>query len=71
MGNKSIFYEDWRACLRAHYIHVIRTRDTVTEPTLRNILLSVGFSEAEINEMAIHARMRDTDAAPEDLPGLE
>ncbi len=71
MGNKSIFYEDWRACLRAHYIHVIRTRDTVTEPTLRNILLSVGFNEAEINEMAIQARMRDVDAAPDDLPGLE
>lgn len=71
MDDKSIFYEDWRACLRAHYMHVIRSRDTVTAPTLRDILLSVGFSEAEINEMAIRARMRDTGAAPDELPGLE
>lgn len=68
---RSVFYEDWRACLRAHYLHVIRTGDRVTEPTLRQVLLRVGFSEAEIKEMAIQARMRDTDATPDELPGLE
>ncbi len=67
---RSVFYEDWRACLRAHYLHVIRTGDRVTEPTLREVLLRVGFSEDEIKEMAIQARMRDTDATPGELPGL-
>ncbi len=68
--NQNIFSQDWRDCLRAHYMHVIRTNDSVTEPTLHQILLNVGFSEDEIKEMAIVARMRDTDATPGELPGL-
>ncbi len=68
---RSIFHDDWRACLRAHYLHVIRSGDRVTEPTLRAVLERVGFSEDEIRQMAIEARMRDTDAHPDDLPGLE
>lgn len=70
-GQKSIFYEDWRNCLRAHYMYVIATNDHITEPTLHSVLLRVGFSEDEIKEMAIRAKMRDTDAAPDNLPGLE
>jgi hypothetical protein len=70
-GQRSLFYEDWRACLRAHYMHVIRTNDRVTESTLRDVLAQVGFSEDEIRQMAIEARMRETDASPDDLPGLE
>jgi hypothetical protein len=69
--NRSIFYDNWRDCLRAHYMHVVHTQDAVTEPTLHKVLLSVGFTEDEIKEMAVRARMRDTDAAPDDLPGLE
>lgn len=69
--NRSIFYEDWRACLRSHYMHVIAVNDTVTEPTLHRVLLNVGFSEGDIKEMAVQAKMRDVDANPKDLPGLE
>lgn len=69
--NRSIFYENWRDCLKAHYTHVIRANDQVTEPTLHNVLLRVGFSEDEIKEIAIRAKMRDTDASPDELPGLE
>lgn len=69
--NRSIFYEDWRNCLRAHYMHVIRTGDKVTEPTLHSVLVSVGFTEDEIKEIAVRAKMRDTDATPDELPGLE
>ncbi len=68
---KGVFYEEWRACLRAHYMDVVRTGDSITEPTLRGVLLEAGFSESEINEMAIQAKMRDTDATPGELPGLE
>jgi hypothetical protein len=70
-SSRSIFYDDWRNCLRTHYMHVIRSNDRVTEPTLRRVLLSVGFSEAEIQEMAVVASMRDTDTSPEDLPRLD
>jgi hypothetical protein len=69
-GHQSVFYEDWRACLRAHYMHVIRVSDKVTEPTLKKVLLRVGFSEGEIAEMAVVARMHDVDTAPGDLPGV-
>lgn len=68
--DRSIFHEDWRECLRAHYMDVIRIGDQVTAPTLREVLLQVGFGEDEIREMAVRARMRDTDAAPDELPGL-
>ncbi len=68
--HQSVFYEDWRACLRAHYMHVISVGDKATEPTLKNVLLRVGFSEEEIAEMAVIARMRDVDATPGELPGL-
>ena len=69
--NQSLFYEDWRACLRAHYMHVVSTNDRVTEPTLHEVLLKVGFSENEIREIAIQAKMREVDAAPGDLPGMD
>ncbi|GAB4568864.1 MAG: hypothetical protein Kow0077_00420 [Anaerolineae bacterium] len=68
--NQSIFHEDWRDCLKAHYMYVVQHDDRVTEPSLHEILLRVGFSEDEIREMAIRAKMRDTDAAPDELPGL-
>ena len=68
---RSIFYQDWRDCLRAHYMHVVRTRDQITEPTLHGVLLRVGFSEDEIKEMAVRARIRETDTDPGDLPALD
>lgn len=70
-ADRSPFHQDWRACLRAHYMHVIRIGDAVTEPTLRSVLTHVGFSEDEIKQMAIEAKIRDTDTSPDDLPGLD
>jgi hypothetical protein len=57
MPGKSPFRDDWLACMRAHYAHVIRTNDTVTERTLRGVLLSVGFSESELTEIYVTASM--------------
>lgn len=68
---QSFFAKEWRDCLEAHYQYVIRTQDKVTEPTLHAILLRVGFSETAIEELAVKARMRDTGAHPDDLPGLD
>jgi hypothetical protein len=59
MYDRSVFFEEWRACLQAHYIYVLRINDKVTEPTLRGVLLDAGFSEAEIEEcrrMAMQSR---------------
>ena len=46
--NKSIFYDEWRACLKEHYLHVVRIGDSITEPSLREVLLDMGFAEEEI-----------------------
>lgn len=49
MGDKrSIFFDDWQACLRAHYVHVLRTHDAVTEPTLRQVLRQTGITDEEL-----------------------
>jgi hypothetical protein len=47
-AKRSIFFDEWQACLRSHYIHVIRTNDTVTEPTLRAVLLQSGLTEDDL-----------------------
>lgn len=49
MRQKSVFYQEWRDCLRAHYLHVVRTHDRITEPTLRVVLLDAGITQTEID----------------------
>ena len=46
----SIFVEEWRECLRSHYLHVVRTNDEVTEPTLRDVLIKAGVDHDMIEE---------------------
>lgn len=58
MSTPSIFFDDWQACLRAHYIYVIRTGDTITEPSLRAVLLQSGVSEEEIAALQEEALAR-------------
>jgi hypothetical protein len=50
-----IFFDDWQACLRSHYIYVIRAGDGVTEPTLRHVLLHSGVDEAELQALRAQA----------------
>ncbi len=51
MSSRSPFYDDWRDCLRAHYIHVLRQNDTNNEVSLRTVLIDTGFLEWEIDGM--------------------
>ena len=51
-SERSIFYDSWRACLREHYLHTIRSGDTVTEPSLREILEETGFSVEDIEKLS-------------------
>ncbi len=48
MNTQNIFEDDWRACLRAHYAHVIKERDTNNETSLFTVLLETGFTEEDI-----------------------
>jgi hypothetical protein len=66
MSKRSIFFDAWQACLRAHYIHVIRTNDAITEPTLRAVLLQSGLSEDDLHDLyheALALGPLDPDAA--------
>jgi hypothetical protein len=67
----SIFAEEWRECLRAHYSYVIRSDDRLTERTLRGVMIhEAGFTEDELKELQVRATMRVEDA-PDFVPDLE
>lgn len=43
-GRRSVFYEEWRDCLHSHYLYVLETKDEITEPTLRHVLVEAGVA---------------------------
>ncbi len=49
MSDISIFEDEWRACLRAHYFHVIKERDAGNERSLITVLLQTGVTKDEIS----------------------
>jgi len=66
-----IFADEWRECLRAHYMHVIRTNDRVTEPSLTVVMGQAGFDSSELAELRVRATMH-MDAVGEDfVPNLD
>jgi len=67
----SVFADEWRACLRAHYMHVIRERDTATERTLVDVLRRIGFTEAELAELRVLATMHVDQVGADFSPDLE
>lgn len=68
---ENIFADEWRECLRAHYVHVIRTNDRVTEPSLTVVMGQAGFDASELAELRVRATMH-MDAVGEDfVPNLD
>lgn len=61
----SIFADDWRACLREHYMEMVRKQDRVTLPSLTLVMHEVGFSDDDLAELRLLATMR-ADAMPDD-----
>lgn len=51
----SIFAQEWRDCLRAHYLHVVRSADRATEESLHPIMIKAGFTENQLKELYIQA----------------
>ncbi len=68
---KSIFDEDWRESLRAHYIDVVRRNDQATEATLVGVLHDVGFRDDELRELKLRATMRAEDLHDDFVPQLD
>lgn len=67
----NIFADDWRECLAAHYMHVIRTEDHVTRPTLTQILHDAGFNDGELNELQVRATIRAEDMPDGFVPDMD
>lgn len=68
---ENIFADDWRDCLRAHYMHVVRENDWVTLPTLTMVMHGAGFSDSDLAEMKVRATIRAEDVAAEFVPDLD
>ncbi len=58
MSDYNPFEQEWRECLRSHYIYVIRSGDEATEKTLAGVMQQAGFDEKTLIELRIHATMR-------------
>lgn len=64
------FADDWRDCLKAHYTAVVRAGDRITEPTLTQVMVEAGFSEAALAEMKVLATLRSEDVPEDFVPDL-
>lgn len=71
MSDQSVFAEEWRRCLRAHYVHVIRSDDQVTQKSLVRVLARLGFTEDEIRALYREATMRAEDLPDDFMPDME
>lgn len=70
MAGENIFADEWRECLRAHYMHVIRTQDRVTEPSLRVVMHEAGFNDSELAELRVRATMHVDDVGADFVPDM-
>lgn len=74
MSDYNPFDQEWRECLRSHYVYVIRSGDEATEKTLAGVMQQAGFDEKTLIELRIRATMRveqmDEDFVP-DFAALE
>jgi hypothetical protein len=68
---ENIFEEEWRDCLDAHYMHVIRTKDKVTEPSLTVVMHQAGYNDSELAELRVRATMHVDDSGEDFVPDLD
>ncbi len=69
--NKSVFSDDWRDCLKAHYRDVVQRNDQHTEQTLTGVLHDVGFSDDDLRQLKLEATMRTEDLQGDFVPQLD
>ncbi|NWF70144.1 MAG: hypothetical protein HXY40_13750 [Chloroflexi bacterium] len=67
----SVFADEWRDCLRAHYMHVVRTQDTVTLKSLLSVMHEAGFGEDELRALQVRATMHVDEIGADFVPDLE
>jgi hypothetical protein len=67
----SVFSDEWRACLREQYKHVIRANDVVTRTSLTDVMIQVGFGEDELAQLRLEATLRVEDVPEDFVPDLD
>ena len=67
----SIFSQEWRDCLRAHYSYVVRMGDHGTEKTLHNVMIEAGFREDEVKELYVLATAHVDDVSADFVPDMD
>ncbi len=70
MPNPSVFDQEWRDCLRAHYTQVVRNQDTGTERSLHGVMLEAGFREDEIAQLYVQATAHVDDVGADFVPDM-
>lgn len=66
--SENIFADEWMKCLEAHYTHVIRIQDRVTEPSLTIVMHSAGFTDKQLAELRVRATMHVDDVGADFVP---
>jgi hypothetical protein len=68
MPESSIFADEWRECLRAHYMDTVRDDDQVTLKTLVGVMHEVGFTDDDLSALYLRATMRAEDLPADFVP---
>ncbi len=71
MAKESIFTDEWRRCLRAHYMDVIRRNDQITLKSLVRVMHDTGFNDDELAELRVRATMRADDMPDNFVPDTQ
>jgi len=70
--SEDIFADEWRACLRAHYMDVMRRQDKLTAESLTYLMLSeLSFGEDELRELRVMATMHIDDVGADFVPDMD
>lgn len=70
--SQDIFADEWRECMTAHYMDVIRRGDKRTEDSLTALMMGeLGFREDELRELRVMATMHVDDVRADFVPDLE
>jgi hypothetical protein len=70
MSKESIFRDEWRECLRAHYMDVVRRDDQRTLKSLVRVMHDTGFTDDELAELRVRVTLRVEDVPEDFVPDM-
>lgn len=67
---RSIFADEWRACLIEHYKMAVRTGNRAKREEARQTMQDAGFSEEELSQLYLESTMHVDDVPDDFVPDL-